>query len=148
MKTAICYYSYHHGNTRKVLEAMAENQTIDLIDVTARTAVHLEDYDVIGFASGIYAGKFHDAVIHFAEQYLPNNKDVFFVYTYAVYRASYTKSITAAVAAKNANILGSYSCKGFNTFGPFKLVGGTAKGHPNADELSKAKEFYRSLSKK
>ena len=23
MKTAICYYSYHHGNTRKVIEAMA-----------------------------------------------------------------------------------------------------------------------------
>lgn len=24
MKTAICYYSRHHGNTRKVLEAMAQ----------------------------------------------------------------------------------------------------------------------------
>ena len=24
MKTAICYYSRHHGNTLKVLEAMAE----------------------------------------------------------------------------------------------------------------------------
>lgn len=23
MKTAICYYSRHHGNTRQVLEAMA-----------------------------------------------------------------------------------------------------------------------------
>ncbi len=23
MRTAVCYYSRHHGNTRKVLEAMA-----------------------------------------------------------------------------------------------------------------------------
>ena len=41
MKTAICYYSRHHGNTLKVLEAMARGNDIDLIDVTARMAVHL-----------------------------------------------------------------------------------------------------------
>ena len=38
MKTAICYYSRHHGNTLKVLEAMAEAAEIDLIDVTSRMA--------------------------------------------------------------------------------------------------------------
>ena len=37
MKTAICYYSRHHGNTLKVLKAMAEGTGIDLIDVTWRT---------------------------------------------------------------------------------------------------------------
>lgn len=26
MKTVICYYSRHHGNTRKVLEAMARGR--------------------------------------------------------------------------------------------------------------------------
>ena len=59
MKTAICYYSRHHGNTRKVLEAMVRGNGVDLIDVTSRVAVHLEDYDCIGFASGIYYSKFH-----------------------------------------------------------------------------------------
>ena len=38
MKTAICYYSRHHGNTLKVLEAMAEAAEINLIDVTSRMA--------------------------------------------------------------------------------------------------------------
>ena len=32
MRTAVCYYSRHHGNTRKVLEAMAREGEIDLID--------------------------------------------------------------------------------------------------------------------
>ena len=41
MKTAICYYSRHHGNTLKVLEAMVEAADIDLIDVTSRMAAHL-----------------------------------------------------------------------------------------------------------
>ena len=31
MRTAVCYYSRHHGNTRKVLEAMAREGEIDLI---------------------------------------------------------------------------------------------------------------------
>ena len=34
MRTAVCYYSRHHGNTRKVLEAMAREGEIDLIDAT------------------------------------------------------------------------------------------------------------------
>ena len=42
MKTAICYYSRHHGNTRKVAGAMAQAGEVALIDVTARQAVHLE----------------------------------------------------------------------------------------------------------
>lgn len=28
MKTAICYYSRHHGNTRQVLEAMARELSL------------------------------------------------------------------------------------------------------------------------
>ena len=54
MKTAICYYSRHHGNTRKVLEAMVQADGADLIDVTTRQAVRLEAYDRLGFASGVY----------------------------------------------------------------------------------------------
>lgn len=45
MKTAICYLSCHHGNTRKVVEAMAGAGGADLIDVRTRQAVQLEEYD-------------------------------------------------------------------------------------------------------
>ena len=41
MKAAVCYCSRHHGNTRKVLEAMADEGGLDLIDVTTRQAVRL-----------------------------------------------------------------------------------------------------------
>ena len=81
MKTAICYYSRHHGNTMQVLEAMAQEQEIDLINVTSRIAAHLEQYDCIGFASGIYYSKFEKRVISFARDFLPEGKDVFFIYT-------------------------------------------------------------------
>lgn len=145
MKTAICYYSRHHGNTLKVLEAMNEGQNIELIDVTSDVAVNLEKYDAVGFASGIYYGKFSDTVINFAKQHLPDGKAVFFVYTCGTKMVGYTKAITDVVTAKNAKILGEYGCRGFDTFGPFRLLGGIAKGHPNAEELQKARDFYRSI---
>ena len=58
-KTAIVYYSQHHGNTKKVLDAIASyDNDVTLIDVTEKHEVDLTGYDRIGFASGIYFGKF------------------------------------------------------------------------------------------
>ena len=54
MKTAIVYYSKHHGNTKKLLDAIAAAADIDLIDVTSDESMDLSGYDRIGFASGIY----------------------------------------------------------------------------------------------
>lgn len=145
MKTAICCYSRHHGNTRKVSEEMARGGKVDLIDVTARQAVRLEDYDCVGFASGIYFGKFHASVLDFARQHLPQGKPVFFVYTYGSAKGGGSKAVEEIAAEKHCPVLGEFSCKGYDTFGPFKLVGGIAKGHPNERDLEQARTFYRNL---
>lgn len=145
MKTAICYYSRHHGNTLAVLDAMTEGCDVDLIDVTARMAVRLDQYDRIGFASGIYFSKFSPVVVNFARQYLPEGREVFFVYTYGAPKVSLPGNITAAVKEKGCRILGQFGCRGYDTFGPFKLIGGLAKGHPNAQDLKKAKQFFEGL---
>ena len=65
MKTAIVYYSKHHGNTKKLVEAIqgALNSDITLIDVTKAHSVNLEDYDMVGIASGIYYSKFAKKVL-------------------------------------------------------------------------------------
>ena len=145
MKTAICYYSRHHGNTRKVLEAMAGEGGAELIDVTVRRAVRLEEYDCIGFASGIYYGTFQEGVLQFARQYLPEGKDVFFVCTYGVYRRGYSSAIGRIALEQGCRVLGTFGCRGFDTFGPFRLVGGIAKGRPNERDLDKARSFFRQI---
>ena len=145
MKTAICYYSRHHGNTLAVLDAMTEGCTVDLIDVTVRMAVRLDQYDRIGFASGIYFSKFSPVVVNFARQYLPEGREVFFVYTYGAPKVSLPGNITAAAKEKGCRILGQFGCRGYDTFGPFKLIGGLAKGHPDAQDLKKAKQFFEGL---
>ena len=142
MKTVICYYSRHHGNTRKVLEAMAEEGAVDLVDVTTRQSVRLEEYDCIGFASGIYGFEFQKAVVEFARQYLPQGKPVFFVYTYGAAKGTGAKALTEIAGEKGCPVLGEFSCRGYDTFGPFKLMGGIAKGHPDAQDLENARSFF------
>lgn len=145
MKTAIVYYSQHHGNTKQLLDAIAKKHDVTLIDATKTSSANLSDYDAIGFASGIYYSKFHKSVLKFAENHLPQGKNVFFLYTYGAEKAGYTAAIAKVVAEKGATILGEYGCFGFNTFGPFKLIGGIAKGHPNSQELSAAVTFFEGL---
>lgn len=145
MKTAICYYSRHHGNTRKVLEAIALEGDVKLIDVTTRQAVRLDGYDCVGFASGIYAFSFHPAVEDFARQYLPHGTPVFFVSTYGGLRGSGPKGVAKVAREKGCPVLGEFHCKGYDTFGPFRLVGGIAKGHPDGRDLENARHFFHNL---
>ena len=77
MSTAIVYYSKHHGNTKKLLDAIAEKHPVTLIDVTAQPDADLSGYERIGFASGIYYGAFAKQIIAFANAHLPERKDVF-----------------------------------------------------------------------
>ncbi|MBP3196658.1 MAG: flavodoxin [Butyrivibrio sp.] len=146
MKTAIAYYSKHHGNTKKVLDAIKEyDPEVVFIDVTDRHEVNLTGYDRIGFASGVYYSKFADQVLNFARVNLPPQKDVFFIATAGNPMELYFSSIANIAKDKRCRELGRFQCKGFDTFGPFKLVGGIQKGHPDEKDLQEAVEFYQNL---
>lgn len=147
MKTAILYYSKHHGNTKQLLNAIkdASSDEITLIDVTKVSSATLDEYDRIGFASGIYYSKFHKKVLEFAKNNTPAEKEIFLIYTYGAEKKGYTKAIREALTDAKANIIGEFGCYGFNTFGPFKLIGGIAKNHPDKTDLENAVSFYNHL---
>ncbi len=148
MKIAICYYSAHHGNTRKVIQAIAQANDVDLFDISIQPKASLDQYDIIGFASGIYGFEFHESVIDYLRQYLPMGKKVFFIYTYGGLKGKGAKTIIKAAKAKQAVILGEFSCRGYNTFGPFKWIGGTGRGRPNNQDLEKASAFFENIKEK
>jgi flavodoxin len=145
MKTAIVYYSRHHGNTKKLVDAIAAKNDVDLIDVTAQPSADLTGYDRIGFASGIYYNSFAKQLLSFAETSLPEGKDVFYLFTHGAPKGVFLTSIRKIAEQKNCREIGSYHCLGFDTFGPFKLLGGIAKGHPTEEEIKGAVEFYSKL---
>ncbi|MBQ7475382.1 MAG: flavodoxin [Clostridia bacterium] len=146
MRTAVVYYSKHHGNTKKLLDAIAaEDGSVTLIDVTKQAEADLSSYDRIGLASGIYFSSFAKQLVAFAEARLPENKDVFYIYTHGAPFGGFLKKIRAVANKKNCREIGSFHCRGFDTFGPFGKIGGIAKGRPDEKDIAKAVGFYRTL---
>lgn len=145
MATAIIYYSEHHGNTKKLLDMIcAAASDVELIDVTKEDK-DLSGYDRIGIASGIYFSSFAKQVLDYAEKHLPEGMPVFFIYTHGAPAGNFLKGIRAITEKKHCRELGEFRCQGFDTFGPFKLVGGIAKGHPTHEEIMAAVRFYQEL---
>ena len=145
MKTAIVYYSEHHGNTKKLLDAIAAKHDVTLISVTKQPETDLSGYDRIGLASGIYYSSFAKQLLAYAQEHLPENKDVFYIFTHGAPKGLFLTAVRQIAEQKKCRELGSYHCQGFDTFEPFKLVGGIAKGHPTEDEIAGAVSFYESL---
>lgn len=144
MKTAIIYYSKHHGNTKKLADAIAAKHDVELIDCL-NDVKNLSDYDRIGLASGIYAGHSAKQLQRYAKEHLPEHKDVFIIVTSAAPADRYFNDLRKIAEEKHCKLSGTYQCQVFNTFGPFKLIGGTGKGHPTQAELDAVVKFYESL---
>ena len=109
------------------------------------TAILQRSYDLIGFASGIDFGRFYAPVEAFLKNNLPRNKQVFFLYTCAMDRKGFTENLEEEARKTGSEILGAYGCRGFNTYGPWKLMGGMNRGHPNEKELAGAVRFFEGL---
>ena len=150
MKSLIILVSYHHNNTQKVADVFAK-----VLDAQIKTPEQikpdeLQQYDLIGFGSGIYAGRHHRTLRKFADQ-LPNvvNKKAFIFSTCANTKNSpkYHSTLRETLQSKGYTIVGEFNCAGFNTWGPYKLFGGLQKGRPNSEDLKLAEEFATTLKK-
>ena len=144
-KIAIVYASRHHGNTWKLVNAISERYPVTAIDAEIQRSVDLSENDLVGFASGIDFGRFYDSVEVFLRNNLPEKKPVFFLYTCARESRRFTESIEKEAMKKDAVLLGGYGCRGYNTYGPWKLIGGMNRMHPTAEEQEAAVRFVESL---
>lgn len=146
MNTIIVYESTHHGNTKKLVDAVVKQYGVSAVTVEEAMNMDFERWDLIGVASGVAFGKFYEASEKFVAEKLPDNKKVFFLYTCGRDSGKYAASVSSKAKEKNCRILGVYGCRGFDTFGPFKLVGGVAKGHPTQEEIDGAVSFFGGLT--
>ena len=90
--TVIVYASKHHGNTKKLLEAIAEQEDVELLDIAENEQYDLSGYDRIGIASGIAYGKYYPQMLKFLENNLPCDKDVFYIHTAGAPRENHADS--------------------------------------------------------
>jgi len=140
MKALIIYISVHHGNTERVAKVMANILDADLLQMKQVDASVLEQYDLIGFGSGIYFGKHHKSLLDFVDM-LPmlRNKKAFIFSTSGLRKIqfihNFDKPLKEKLQRKGFDIIGEFSCRGLDTYRATKLVGGVNKGRPNAEDL-------------
>lgn len=148
MKTLIIYVSVHHANTKRVSKAIAEVLDATLLEPEEIDVSTLQDYDLIGLGSGIYYGRFYKRLRNFVKQ-LPickNTKAFLFVTT--GHGEAPSKPIKKLLAEKGVEVVGEFSCLGFNTWLLSGLFGRQNKGRPNAEDFERAREFAKSLKVK
>ena len=150
MKIKYVVVSWHHHNTLKIAKEMGSITESSISDVKDIKVEELNDYDLIGFGAGIDSGKHYKELLAFATT-LPkvDNKKCFIfstagVYTYKKMLKDH-KALNTILTDKGYQVIGDYSCPGFNTNVFLKYIGGINKTRPNQNDFDNAKNFVKSL---
>jgi flavodoxin len=149
MKSLIVCYSYHHNNTQKVAEAMAKVLDAQVKTPQQTSPEKLQQFDLAGFGSGIYAEKQHESLLELADK-LPQvtDKKAFIFSTSFVgvdshifgrITSKFHIALREKLQSKGYTIVGEFNCRGFNTNGIYKRFGGMNKGRPNIEDLKNAR---------
>ena len=146
MKTClIVYFSYHHGNTEKIANSMAEVSNAEVCTIDKVKTVNVEEYEIIGFGAGIAYGKHYDKLLKTVGQLNLQGKNVFVFSTSGMNKVKFNSALIKLLKNAGACVIGNFTCKGYHTYGPFKLIGGIAKGHPDNDDITAAKQFIQNI---
>lgn len=150
MKTAIICKSIHHSNTLRVAEIMAEELEADIFTPEQIKNEVLQQYDLIGFGSGIYNGRHHRSLLDAIKELdCLGGKDVFVFYTSGFEKfpvlPSFESALVSQLEKKEARVKNGFSCRGLQTWGPFRINGGRNRGHPDETDLTNARLFARTL---
>ena len=145
MKSLIVCVSVSHANTKKVARAMAEILDASVVEPEEVDLATIGDYDLVGFGSGIYFMAFHTRLRHLVRGLPDTTNQKAFVFSTSGSREPsrwrYTRRLQDQLVAKGYDVLGSFSCRGFDSWLPLRLLGGINKGKPDAADLERARDF-------
>ena len=149
MRAVIVYKSLHHGNTKRVAEAMADACGADLIRLGERKHPDLRAYGLVGLGSGIYHSRHHPDLVAFAATTrFAENARAFVFSTAGVPSLAglWHRPLRAALGERGIPIAGELCLPGYDTYAVFGLVGGINRGQPGERELAGAQEFARAMA--
>lgn len=146
MKSIIFYRSAYKGNTLKIAQKIAEVLDAELVSIDSNPAVDLSEYDLIGFGSAINFAA-HDAQLQrFVEKQNLKDKTVLIFSTRCrPILGGYHKALRKIINDNGGIIAGEFSCRGYDRTGPWILMDGYNKAHPNERDVFKAGLFAEKL---
>ena len=150
MISLIIYKSIHHRNTEKIAKIMSGALEADLLDLKDVSAEIIDEYDLIGFGSGVYYKKPHKKLLEFIDSldYMENKEAFIFSTGGGAKAENFNGFLKGKLSEKGFKIIDEFHCKGLSTFGPLKIVGGINKGRPDDEDFKNAKIFAVDLKEK
>jgi flavodoxin len=145
MKCAVIYVSVEHKNTEKVARSMAVALGADLVEAKNFDPASVTAYDLLGFGSGIFRGKFHAQLLKLVNELPQASSKAFIFSTSGFGKTSYHADLRKVLEGKGYQVSADFSCKGWDTYGALKLLGGINKNRPNDNDLRLAREFAENL---
>jgi len=150
MRTLIVCVSVSHGNTRAVADAMAEVLDATVLDPEEIAGGMVADCDLIGFGSGIFGMAFHRRLRDFVRELPSGHGKRAFVFATrggpSLTSWLYIRQMGQLLRSKGFDVVGSFSCLGFDTWMPLRLIGGINRGRPNDGDLDAARRFATGLA--
>jgi flavodoxin len=158
LKCLLIVHSYHHNNTQKVAEVFAKVLDAQIKTPQKICPEDLQDYELVGFGSGIDTGKNYKELLDFAAL-LPQvtDKKAFVFSTSGMpvgisgqqrleeYTSKCHMSLKETLQSKGYMIVDEFGCAGFNTNKFLKYFGGINKGRPSEEDLKHAEAFAERL---
>jgi flavodoxin len=138
--------SVHHQNTARVAREMAGVIGADVAGPEELPYTNLDQYRLVGFGSGVYYGRMHEALFEWLRG-LPDAPEptkpafVFSTSGLPFLAKLWHAPLKKLLARKGFDVVGEFSCPGFDTWGPLWLAGGLNWRHPNERDLARAREF-------
>jgi flavodoxin len=138
----------------KLAKVLADELNAEIKKPSEVNNEELDEYDLIGFGSGIYDDKHHTSLLDRVDK-LPEGvgKKTFIFSTSGVpvailgdkflsnYSAKAHASLKTKLESRGYRIIGDFISPGFNTNSFLKYFGGLNKNRPNRKDFEKAKEF-------
>jgi flavodoxin len=149
MKCLMIVESYHHGNTGKIAGVMAEELHAEVKKTEEVDPASLPGYDLIGFGSGIYAGRHHINLLNLVRRMPHMDTTPAFIFSTAAFpelKVVWHHSLAQKILRKGLILAGDFSCKGLSTNALCGAIGGVNRGRPDAGDLARARTFAASLS--
>ena len=157
LRSLVIVFSYHHNNTEKIANTIANVLGAEVKTPQQVYPEELQNYDLIGFGSGIYSATFDPAVLTLADRLsYAAGKKAFLFSTYGApafianreFIETNHQQIREKLQLKGYNIIGEFGCAGWNTNSFLKYFGGLNKGKPDAGDLKNAAAFARDMQEK
>ena len=151
MNSLMVLVSYHHKNTEKIANVFAKVLHAKIKNPRDVNPKEIQEYDLLGFGSGIYAAKHHKSILDFVDTLPQVNNKKAFIFSTCTFEKDLEKNhstLKEKLLSKGYTIVDEFNCKGRNTNSFSRFFGGMNRGRPNAKDLKNAEKFAYKLKQK